>query len=103
MKGVRRLEQNFQAPKMCYAQEGYVQSSISDSLGMEQLKTVFYSLLAIELIGFAVGICENMVKRISVSRSSETLGNSLHTFGGKNSMLCQRCSSNFVRILNQAN
>ncbi len=68
-KGIRRLEQSFEAPKMCYAQEGYFQSSVSDLLGLEQLKTVLYTLLAIELVGLAIGIGGNIVKRVSVSRN----------------------------------
>ncbi len=97
------MDQNFQAPKMCYAQEGYVHSSDSGSLGLEQLKTVFYLLFTTELIGFVIGIVENVVKRVSVSRGSETLGNSSPSFERNNPFLCQRCSSNFVRVLNQAN
>ncbi len=56
---------------MCYVQEGYIQSSnAAGSLGLEQLKTIFYSLLAVELIGFVVRICENFVKGVSASSSS---------------------------------
>ncbi len=107
---------------MCYAQEGYVHSSDSDSLGFEQLKTVFYCLSAMGFIGFAVGIVENIVKSVSASRnslfgfaigicenamnrtsmssSSETLENSSASFKGKNPILCHKCSS-IMLILNQ--
>ncbi len=109
---------------MCYAEESG-RSSVSESLDLEQLKTVFYSLLAIELmgfavgitenvvkriyvsrsslIGFAIGIAENVVKRVSASRSSETLDSFTSTFEGKNPIFCKSCSSSFVQILNQAN
>ncbi len=103
IKGIRRLEQNFQAPKMCYAQEGFVQSSDSDSLGLEQLMSLFYSFFAIELIAFAVGICEYVAKSVIKSRSSETLENPSSSMEGKYPILCQRCSFNFMLILNQVN
>ncbi len=88
---------------MCYVQEGYVQSSVSDSLGLEQLKTLFYSLLAIELIGLAIGFVENVVRTVSLSVSSEALVKSSPSFEGRNPVSCQKWSSNFARILNQAN
>ncbi len=101
IKGIRRLEQNFQAPKMCYTQEGYVQTSGSDILGLEQLKTLFYSLFAMELIGFAVRIGENVAERVLKSRSTEAGENTSSTLKGKYPILCQRCSSNLMLIPNQ--
>ncbi len=101
IKSIRRLEQNFQAPKMCYAPEGYVQSSVSDSLGLEQLKTLFYTLLAIELIGFVTGILENVTKPVLTLGSSETLEISSFFLERKYPVLCQCCSSNIMLILNQ--
>ncbi len=89
---------------MLCTKEGYVQSANSESLCLEQLKTVFYSLLAIELIGFAIGIVENVVRSVSLSISSEALVKSTPSFEGSNPVLYQKkWSSNFTRILNQAN
>ncbi len=110
---------------MCYVEEGYVRLSDADSLGLEQLKTIFYSLFAIGMMGFAIAIGEIAVKRLRSSRSSETLENpspclesrssetlrnSLPSLEGKypifcqmcsSSNLCQRCSSNFMLLLSQ--
>ncbi len=101
---------------MCYAQEGHVQSSDTDSLSLEQLKTIFYSLFAIGVIGLTVGIGENAAKRLLNSRSSEALKNSSPSlelrssemFGrsspsleGKYPVLCHSCSSNVMLILNR--
>ncbi len=68
---------------MCYAQEGYVQPSDSVSLGLEQLETVFYSLVAIELIGFAIGIGENVVKQF-LCRKTRKMWNILQPLSGEN-------------------
>ncbi len=93
---------------MGYAQEGYVQSWGSDYLVLAQLETIFYSLFAIELIGFAVAVGENVVKSLlnprssetvkissltTGSRSSETLGNSSIFLEMKHPVLCHRCSN----------
>ncbi len=101
---------------MCYAQEGYVQSSNGGTLGLEQFKTILYSVFAIGLIGLAVGIGENVAKRVLKKRipktlenscpslelrNFETLGNPSHSLEGKNPILCQKCSSNFMLVLIQ--
>ncbi len=67
------------------------------------METLFYALLAVELIGLVFVIIENVVKTVFMRKSSESLKHSSPTFERKTSVLCQRFSSNIMLFLNQMN